>query len=87
MDSAGKLENLEKLLAELSIEVRFEKGDFVGGLYRYKERKALVVNKQLPDEQKVQLIAQELRNSVDLQNLYVMPALREVIENASRLGE
>jgi len=87
MEDVIKLENFEKLLSDLSIELRFEKGDFRGGLYRYKEREELVVNKHLPVEQKVQVIARELKNRMDLDSLYIMPALREIIENASSLGE
>ncbi len=83
MDDIDKLESLEKLLSELSIDVRYEKGDFVGGIYRYHERKELVLNRALGTEQKILLIAKELKNNQDLENLYITPALREIIDSAS----
>ena len=86
MDDESILENLERLLADLSIEVRYEKGEFVGGLYRYKDKKQLLINKALTTEQRVNIIANELKSNIDLEKVYVIPALREVIENASSMG-
>ena len=79
------LADLEKLLADASIEVRYEKGEFVGGLYRYYDKQQIVINKALPAEQKIRIIAKELQENVDLNSIYLVPALREVIENASRM--
>ncbi len=79
------LEELEKLLSEAAIEVRYEKGQFMGGLYRYKDKEQIVVNKDLPIEHKIKIIATELHEHVDLDSIYLVPALREVIENASRM--
>ncbi len=87
MDDVTTLASLEKLLSDLSVVLRYEKGDFQGGFYRYRDRQEFVVNKSLPDEQKIQVIAGELKTSFDMEGLYIIPALREVIENASRLGE
>lgn len=79
------MEELEKILSDVTIEVRYEKGDFQGGLYRYKDKQQIVINKDLTVEQKIKIIASEIQSRVDLNNLYLVPALREVIENASRL--
>ncbi|MFQ5865951.1 MAG: hypothetical protein ACE5IW_12055 [bacterium] len=81
------LQGLERLLAELTIEVRYEKGDFRGGLYRYGDMEQMVINKELNIRQKINVLAKELRVKLDLENLYIVPALREVIENASSLGQ
>lgn len=77
------LQGLEGLLSDLSIEVRYEKGDFAGGFYRYKEKKEFILNKNLTLNQQISVLAEELRLNADLDNMYVVPALREVIENAS----
>ncbi|MFQ5650962.1 MAG: hypothetical protein ACE5IY_13555 [bacterium] len=79
------LDKLEELLDGLSIEIRYEKGDFHGGLYRYRDKQQMVINKDLAIEQKIRIIADEIRTNVEFDNLYLVPALREVIENASRV--
>lgn len=81
------LQGLERLMAELSIEVRYENGDFMGGLYRYRNIEQIIINKELNTRQKINVFARELRAKLDLENLYIVPALREVIENASNLGQ
>ena len=86
MEREEILASLEKLLADLSVDVRYEKGEFVGGFYRYKGKEQLIINKGLTVEQKVNIIASELKTNWGLDDLYVDPALREVIENASRLA-
>jgi len=85
MEEQEILTGLEELLSALSIEVRYEKGDFSGGLFRYKDKQQFVLNKSLSVNQQIKVLAAELRTNTDLENVYVIPALREVIENASSL--
>ncbi len=85
MDDESILESLEKILSDLSIEVRYERGEFQGGLYRYKDKRQIVINKDLGMEQKIRIIANEIKANVELDNLYLLPALREVIDDASRV--
>lgn len=86
MEENEVLENLEKLLGELGINLRYEKGDFSGGFCRYKENKQLIINKNLETTQKINIIALELKSNIDFEEIYIIPALREVIENASSMG-
>ncbi len=81
------LSSLEEVLTKLSIGLRYEKGDFVGGLYRYHDSERVVINKDLSPRQKITVLATELREKIDFDNFYLVPALREVIENASRQGQ
>ncbi len=81
------LQSFEKLLTDLEVELRYEKGDFQGGICRYKEKKQLILNKNLNSNQKIMIMANELKTNFDLDNLYLVPALREVIGNAGRLGQ
>ena len=81
------LQSFEKLLIDLEVELRYEKGDFQGGIYRYKEKQQLILNKNLNANQKIIIMANELKTNFDLDNLYLVPALREVIGNAGRLGQ
>ncbi|HEX9652668.1 MAG TPA: hypothetical protein VGA99_03070 [bacterium] len=77
------LEGLEKLYADLQIELRYERGDFYGGLFRYRDQQRVILNRDLNSTQKISILARELRGKVDLEKLYLLPVLREVIENAS----
>jgi hypothetical protein len=79
------LQNLENLFTDLAIEIRYEKGDFTGGWFRYRDKQQIVVNKDLSDTQKIHILASELKAKFDLDHLYVVPALREVIEHAGNL--
>jgi len=80
------LQNLENLLQEMSIELRYEKGQFAGGFYRYKDKKEIVINKDLSAQRKITILANELKGKIDLNNRYLAPALREIIENAGDMG-
>ena len=81
------LQSFEKLLTDLEVELRYEKGDFQGGICRYKEKRQLILNKNLNSNQKIMIMANELKSNFDLDNLYLVPALREVIGNAGSLGQ
>jgi hypothetical protein len=85
MTEEEALAKLESLLGDLGIEVRYESGDFSGGLYRYNTKHQIILNKDLNLKQKITIIIEELKNHVDLDNLYIVPVLREVIENANCL--
>ncbi len=85
MNEEDLLQELENLAAKLALNLRYEKGDFQGGFYRYKEKQQIVINKDLSTRQKVNILARELKAMIDLENFYLLPALREVIENASDL--
>ncbi|MCI0515015.1 hypothetical protein L0128_17510 [candidate division KSB1 bacterium] len=73
------LGQLENLIQNLAIDLRYEKGDFKGGLCRINEKNMLIINSKLPDEQKIKILAAEL-NRFDLENVYVLPAIRKIIE-------
>ena len=87
MQPEAILESLEKIFADHSIEIRYEKGQFAGGLYRYLNKREIIVNKALSTEQRISVLAQEIRENIDLDKVYLIPALREVIENESSLGK
>ncbi|MFQ5769067.1 MAG: hypothetical protein ACE5HX_00920 [bacterium] len=86
MDDENILLNLEELVEKLTLELRYEKGDFVGGLYRYNNKEQIIINKDLNTKQKINVLANELKVKVNIENLYLVPALREVIEHASSLA-
>ncbi|MFQ5637785.1 MAG: hypothetical protein ACE5IR_07285 [bacterium] len=79
------LEKLESFMGEIGIDIRYEKGDFSGGMYRYNTMRQIIINKALETRQRIAIIVKELNSNVDLDSLYIVPALREVIEHANNL--
>lgn len=79
MDKEKILENLEEVAKKLSIEVRYEDLETKGGMCRLKDRQIIMVNKSLPLKEKIKTLAQNLRR-LDLNKVYILPALREVIK-------
>jgi len=78
------LSGLEKLVESLSIQLRYEKGDFAGGYCVLKEKRMIIVNSSLPPAARIKVLAREL-SQMNLDNVFVVPALREVIlEEASK---
>ncbi len=78
MKTENVLQAFENLISSLSIDLRYEKGDFDGGLCRLPNKKVLIINSKLPVEQKIKLIAAEL-SSLDLNHIYIRPALRKIM--------
>ena len=70
---------LETLAKTLAVEVRYEKGDFNGGLCRIDDRPILLVQKTDPLHRKIHVLAREL-GAMNLDHIFVMPALRALIE-------
>ena len=78
MKTENVLQAFENLVSSLSIDLRYEKGDFDGGLCRLPDKYVLIINSKLPVEQKIKLIAAEL-SSLDLNHIYIRPALRKIM--------
>lgn len=74
------LQGLESLIQNLSIDLRYEKGDFMGGLCKIRNKEVFIINNKLPIEKKITLMAVEL-NRLNLEQIYIRPALRDIIES------
>ena len=74
------LQGFESLIQNLSIDLRYEKGDFQGGLCKVGNKDVLIINCKLPLEKKIILMADELTR-LDLDQIYIRPALRNIIED------
>ncbi|MDZ7268065.1 MAG: ImmA/IrrE family metallo-endopeptidase [candidate division KSB1 bacterium] len=75
------LSSLEKLLDSLGIELRYEKGDFTGGYCLVKEKPMMIINSALAPAQRIRILARELAQ-MKLENVFIVPALRQVLEDA-----
>ena len=69
-----------ELLAEkLNLKIIKDRGNFVGGICMIKDEKVIVVNKMRPLEQRLKVLASSFL-SYDLDDIYMVPALRAYIE-------
>ena len=82
---ANKSEKLitlfEELADKLNIKILQDKGDFTGGSCLVEDENFIVVNKRKPVEQRLKILAQEFSKK-KLSDIYVVPALREFIEQS-----
>ncbi|MCG3120374.1 MAG: hypothetical protein ALAOOOJD_03059 [bacterium] len=76
------LSGLEKLVESLSIQLRYEKGDFAGGYCVLKDQRMMIVNSALTPAMRIKVLAHELA-AMPLDDIFIMPALREVIMEAA----
>ncbi|MDA2934018.1 hypothetical protein MYX82_06710 [Acidobacteria bacterium AH-259-D05] len=78
MQDREVLEQLEELVFQLGLELRWEEGEFTGGICRLKHKRIFLVNRSLPTFEKIRVLCREL-SQADLSRIFVLPALRELI--------
>ena len=77
--SGSLLSELESVAVRLSIAVRYEKGEMRGGLCRVRDCLQVIINADLPDEEKADLLAESLAQA-NLRDIYITPRIRQLIE-------
>ncbi len=73
------LEDLKSLATQMGAKVRFERGDFKGGYCLVKDSKIIVLNKISTTQRKVITLSAALKE-LGVDDIYLSPKLREVIE-------
>jgi hypothetical protein len=73
------LQDLKSIATQMGAKVRFERGDFKGGYCLIKDSKIIVINKLSNMQRKVMILAAAL-NELGIDDMYLTPRLREVIE-------
>jgi len=76
------LSGLEQLLENLGVELRYEKGDFNGGYCVLEDKPMMIINKGLDPAQRIRILATELAK-MNLESVFILPALRQVIGEAA----
>lgn len=71
---------LEELLQELSIKIKYGRGYFKGGLCRYKEEKYLYLNRSDDKNMHISIILSELKN-IDLKDIQINKTIGELLSN------
>ncbi len=78
------LNDLRSVATQMGAKVRFERGDFKGGYCLVKENKVIVINKLATLQRKVIILSQALKE-LGVEDVYLTPKLREVIEEMSEM--
>jgi hypothetical protein len=82
MNYTKLIEELEMLVNQVGVKLRYEKGDFDGGYCVLKEEQVLVVNKRLTDVRRASILAQAL-TQIGIDAIFLKPNVRDFIDNES----
>ena len=85
MKNEELLEEFHLLAEKLDIKIMKGKGDFSGGSCTVNKERVIVINNSKPIEQRLNTLAVCFKD-YNLDGLYVIPVLREYIDNFQRLA-
>lgn len=77
---------LEALLEKIGYSVVYGKGSFKEGTCLIEHEKKIVINEYTPLDMQVDFMVNVVRR-MDLSNIYILPALRDLIEEKNTLFE
>ena len=84
MDPSVLTARLASVAEQLGIDVRFERmEEGRGGLFTLRGERRIVVNDLLPEEEKAEVLAEVLAR-FDLENVFLLPQVRDAIERYRR---
>ena len=78
MNDEEILGELQKILHQLSIQVRYGKGYFAGGLCRYKDQKYFYLNKSHDLNQQISIMITEMKK-LDLNGVDINPSISKLL--------
>lgn len=74
------IDELKEIALQKGIKVRFEKGDFNGGYCILKSDKIIVINKLAQTQRKLLILVEALKE-IGVDDIYINPKIRNIIEN------
>jgi hypothetical protein len=83
MQSDEILKELEKLLKGFSIDIKYGKGYFTGGLYRYRDNKCIYLNRANSEEYNIEVLLTEIKK-MDWQSLECNPVIRGLLTKSDQ---
>jgi hypothetical protein len=72
---------LQGVLEQLDIKLKYDRGYFKGGFFRYKEKRTIYLNRAESVDQHVLLILSELQD-MDLSHISMSSSLREIMQSS-----
>jgi hypothetical protein len=76
------ISELIELLSNIGYRVRVEKGMFKGGFCLLREEKIFLLKKDLEQDKKISILARNIAE-IGVEDIFVKPNIRELIENAT----
>jgi hypothetical protein len=80
LEKKAILSEIENILEQLSIKLKYGRGYFNGGLYRYKEESVIYLNRMHSVEKHIDILCKELKN-YDLEGININPEVWMYIKN------
>lgn len=80
MEDKELLDNLQTLTDQLGIRLLRKEGDFTGGIYRLRNQQVFLINSSLSISETISVFCKELAHQ-DLSGVFVLPVIRELIDN------
>lgn len=80
------INELIELLNNMGYRVRIEKGTFKGGFCLLREEKIFLLKKDLEQDRKISVLASNIAE-IGVEDIFIKPNIRELIENASKEDE
>ena len=74
------INELLEIFDKIGYKVRIEKGNFKGGFCLLREEKTLLLNKNLEQDKKISFLLITL-SEIGVDDIYIKPHIREMIEN------
>lgn len=74
------INELLEIFDKIGYKVRIEKGNFKGGFCLLREEKTLLLNKTLEQDKKINFLLKTIA-VLEIDNIYIKPHIREMIEN------
>jgi hypothetical protein len=81
LNDEALLNQLEELAERMAIAVRYENSPGSGGLCRLQGEYVLIVHSRATVREKIRIVTKALRQ-FDFSEIYVIPALRELLERS-----
>lgn len=73
------IEDLVDVIGKLGFEVRIERGTFKGGFCLLREQKVFLLNKNLEQDKKINILAKNI-SDIGAEGIYLKPNVRELVE-------
>ncbi len=74
------IDELKEIALQKGIKVRFEKGDFNGGYCILKSDRIIVINRLAQTQRKLLILLEALKE-IGVDDIYINPKIRNIIEN------
>lgn len=79
MDKIEELKEIEQIFQQLSIEVKYRKGYFKGGLCKINGKPIVFVNRTHPVEKQIEILLEEL-GRFELDDLNISPQISVLLD-------